>query len=178
MDYRKVAYEAIINHLAMQNLHEFIQTLALADSIAKPESVLEIGSHYGGSLWAWKQLPTVKKVVGVTLEPGSNEIWSENIEGCEIIYGNSQDEEIAADVYSHGQFDLVFIDGDHSYEGVLNDWNKYGNKAKKMVVVHDVKESPTAPEHEVWKFWNEFENLSRCTIDAGIGTPGTGVFWI
>jgi len=38
----------------------------------------------------------------------------------------------------HGPYDLVFIDGDHSYEAVKLDWELYRGMATKMVAFHDI----------------------------------------
>lgn len=50
-------------------------------------------------------------------------------------------------------FDMVFIDGDHSYDGVMGDWIKHGRKAK-ICVFHDVA-GPVCPD--VVRFWNELK---------------------
>ncbi len=50
-------------------------------------------------------------------------------------------------------FDLCFIDGDHSYEGVLNDYNLFKDKCK-IYVFHDIV-NEVCPG--VIKLWNELK---------------------
>ena len=40
--------------------------------------------------------------------------------------------------YAGQVYDFCFIDADHSYEGVMADWNNVGKYARRMVVFHDV----------------------------------------
>ena len=40
--------------------------------------------------------------------------------------------------FSGKAYDFCFIDGDHSYDGVMADWNNLGKHAKKMTVFHDI----------------------------------------
>ena len=50
-------------------------------------------------------------------------------------------------------FDLVLIDGDHSYEGVKNDYEYIKDRAK-IVVLHDIVNNAA---EGVVKFWNELK---------------------
>lgn len=66
-----------------------------------------------------------------------------------------------SDNFMGQSFDLVFIDGDHSYRAVKRDYNNVGIHAK-YVVFHDIDDKfvEGAPENEggVPKFWNEIKN--------------------
>ena len=52
-----------------------------------------------------------------------------------ILYGDSRTIEIDT-----GTVDLVLIDGDHTYEGTMSDFRRFGTRVRKggMVVIDDV----------------------------------------
>lgn len=70
--------------------------------------------------------------------------------------------------------DFLFIDGDHTYEGVKQDFEMYGQFVKKggVIAFHDIKDTPRHRERDVYvsKFWNEItENRNEdntCTHDG------------
>jgi predicted O-methyltransferase YrrM len=53
--------------------------------------------------------------------------------------------------------DLLFIDGDHTYKGVKQDYEMYSPLVKKggMIVFHDICDHPAMPDVEVMKYWKE-----------------------
>jgi predicted O-methyltransferase YrrM len=73
-------------------------------------------------------------------------------------------------------FDLILIDGDHTYDGVSADWRNYSNLGT-VVVVHDIDapdgwKSSGLP-NEVGRFWRDLqENLRPAVINEFI-TPGS-----
>lgn len=61
------------------------------------------------------------------------------------------------------KLDFVFIDGDHTYEGVKADFNLYSPFVKKggMIAFHDVATGSTEKVGGVPKFWGELKQSYR-----------------
>ena len=55
--------------------------------------------------------------------------------------------------------DFLFIDGDHTYAGVKQDFELYSRLLSKdgLVALHDIAPRPDEPRIEVWKFWRELK---------------------
>ena len=55
--------------------------------------------------------------------------------------------------------DFLFIDGDHTYQGVKQDFQMYSPLVKKggIVAVHDIVTHDPASGCEVDRFWNEIK---------------------
>lgn len=144
-------------------------------------SILEIGSRYGLTLLDMAHRSKAKRVVSVDLpgagdwgNPGSETMLQQVIkqlqqEGTDahLFLGDSKDPTIIESVKALGPYDFAFIDGDHTYEGVLADWNNYCDFCR-TIVFHDIVE-PKPGENQnlqVWKFWSEF----TCKTVEFIGT--------
>lgn len=138
---------------------------------SQARSILEIGSRYGHTLDLMCRTTITKRAVAVDL-PGVFP-WGEDSEselkkavsglrddGYEVhlFIGDSTDLDIVDSVKSLGPFDLVFIDGDHRYQGVRTDFENYGHLGK-TVVFHDIVQPKPdeRQELEVWKFWRELK---------------------
>lgn len=101
-----------------------------------------------------------------------------------LIIGCSQDASVVAQAKDFGEFDLVFIDGDHTYEGVKADFDNYTEGAR-YVVLHDIA-APPIPNAvgeviEVARFWDEIKTQYRYIefIDNGAQYPmGIGVLFM
>ena len=118
------------------------------------KSVLEIGSYVGASaccFGAAMKASGFGKVYCIDtwnnegMAEGLRDTWQEfkiNTVNCRdyIVPVRGFSTEVVEDVASHtGSLDLLFIDGDHSYEGVKADWDAYNRflKPGAIVVFHD-----------------------------------------
>ena len=84
-----------------------------------------------------------------------------------IFFGDSKDPEIIEAV-STRRYDLVFIDGDHSYEGVKADYENYGPLGN-IVVLHDVNQQPNSKAYGPTRLFNELGGDKIAYSSKGIG---------
>lgn len=126
----------------------------------EPASVLEIGSLFGGTLWYWSQLPTIERLVSVDqvtdYAPLRDDVlvargqWAFWFAGVDFhsLTGNSRTTKMIDGARALGPFDVAFIDGDHSYDGVRADFEAYSPMVRPggLVGFHDT--IPNGDRHE------------------------------
>lgn len=168
----KVAREAVEKYGALQKVGELAGFLALAVDHA-PQVVLEIGSDHGGTLWAWQQLPSVRRVLAVDLPRGGfHSGRSLDAHGVEVVYGDSHKPETLAelaDLLADDSVDLLFIDGDHTLEGVTSDYVMYSPLVRPGGVIgfHDILTHPGMPYVAVDVLWRQLRQPSSRTGSSG-----------
>lgn len=139
-----------------------------------PKTVLEIGFYTGGTTLMWRELGA--KVVSIDVEyrdPALIRLLTE--EGTlRFVHGDSHSPEVYAMV--EGEYDMLFIDGDHAYESVKQDFLHYGGMAS-TVVFHDIVH-PGGPNFPcgVPQFWRELTGNKHQVIQPG-SNLGIGVLY-
>ena len=126
-------------------------------------NVVEIGVRHGAS--------TCALLSGV--EDNGGHLYSIDTEDCsELFKGHTQwtfiqanSSKDAAQLLSFlpAQFDLLFVDGDHTFEGVSSDLMNYGSRAK-VILCHDYEPSNNPDVVEAVKQYTELRGLS-CEIN-------------
>lgn len=134
----------------------------------RPHNVLEIGTA-GGTFVMLSRLATGLKVsvdtrdLRALLAP-----WMDG--SAHFVQGDSQSYETSRRVRAFGEsFDLIFIDGDHSYSGVARDFVIYRTmlSPRGVILFHDVD-----PDHvfknreggECARFWAELDEGSKTML--------------
>jgi predicted O-methyltransferase YrrM len=153
----RIAETAIHEHGAIQKPAELAGFLALVMDLDPLDLVVEVGSFDGGTLWAWQQIcPTV---VGVDLPPAGHEDTVRlNTLGCQIVLGDSHADSTLATLTAllEGRpVDMMFIDGDHTYDGVKADYEMYSPLVRPggLIGFHDICQHPSMPFVQVNRFW-------------------------
>lgn len=157
------------NDSFLQVYEEFLNLIYWVKGF-EPTNILEIGTR-GTSFFLLSKFSKGKKVA-VNLEDLENRLhmamWDED---WKFFTGDSQTLEMKDKVHEFcPEYDLVFIDGDHSYEGVKKDFELYRDllSDRGVILFHDVDPNHIFPGEkgggEVLKFWNELDIGSKTTI--------------
>jgi cephalosporin hydroxylase len=169
----------------LQNQQEFDALLNIYKQL-KPKKVLEIGVKFGGTLRRWiDYAPEDATIVAVDdcrqvdyslTNQSYAEIKKKNLI---FIKGDSHSDNVINLVNHHGPYDFVFIDGDHTYDGVNKDWENYGGAS--VVAFHDIvphmKEEDDGPS-ELWEQLKEIlpkNMMKEFVADWYGGFGGIGV---
>lgn len=149
---------------AMQ-LREEIASLSELVADQDPDIVMEIGTHNGGTFYIWSRcFASASQFVSLDLPGGrfgggyqqrKTRIYESFApsKSTEFVRADSHDEgtlERISDILQ-GQIDFLFIDGDHTYEGVKSDFEMYKPLVSDdgIIALHDIVEHPNT-EQEVY----------------------------
>lgn len=139
------------------------------------DRILVIGSKHGGVESLIKSRISDVTTVSVDISPQEDNRHA-------MIVGNSSNLDIQNRISQHGPFDIVFIDGDHSYAGVRADWEYTQSLNPRLIAFHDIA---TAVKHrregcEVDRLWSEIKSSGFRTSEkiVGCGWGGLGLVWL
>lgn len=137
------------------------------------DHILVIGSRGGGLEYQMKLKHQSITTVSVDLERLPTQ---EN----ELIVGDSHSLDIQDQIRNKGPYSVVFIDGDHTYAGVKQDWEFALTLNPRMIALHDIGDGILHKHRNchVDKLWSEITKSYRTEEKiVGCGWGGIGVVY-
>jgi predicted O-methyltransferase YrrM len=176
---------------ALQKLRELAPLIALLRRRA-PRVVVEIGTAQGGTFYAWCRVAEPDAVLvsidlpggpfgGDRAAPESSALRGYGRPGQQLhfIQDDSHDVKTLArveEILGGREIDFLMIDGDHTYEGVRQDFEMYAPLVGRgsPIAFHDILPHPEDSLCEVDRFWNEIRGGYRHLelVDVPPGSQG------
>ncbi|MFX1570573.1 MAG: class I SAM-dependent methyltransferase [Promethearchaeota archaeon] len=193
IDYVNQSQEGLIKPL--QNRNELLRLLKILHK-DKPKYILEIGTASGGTLFLFTRVIAEDALIVSIDLPGG--IFGGGFPKWKVplykafalpnqkIYLIREDSHKLATlnrvkkILKGSKLDFLFIDGDHTYNGVKQDFEMYSPLVKEngKIAFHDIVPHPTYPDAEVDLYWNEIKrsfNYEEIIDDINQGLWGIGL---
>ena len=159
----------------------------------QPKVVVEIGTKFGGTFMIWNEIaPGIK--ISVDLVEGihggvsrsdtdaRNARFKESYnDSCIFIEGNSHESstyDLLVKTLGGKTIDFLFIDGDHTYEGVKEDYETYSSLVSEngYIGFHDINDTQRHRDRDVYvgKLWNELVG-EKTEFNVNADWAGIGV---
>lgn len=182
---------------AMQLREELIELSTILDE-REPKSALEIGTANGGTLYTWSRfLTSISDIISLDLPDGrfgggypkrKQSIYRQFSAETDMhfVRANSHSEETFNRVESlieenlnGDSVDFLFIDGDHTYDGVKADFEMYSDLVAKngIIALHDIVHHPD--DEDVVNELRQSEDIDPRYLEWGTNHPSVNVreFW-
>jgi len=148
----------------------------LCNVLERPKVILEIGTANGGTLFLFSRFADPNAIM-ISIDLRNSKYRKKLYYAFEgdrqrmyLLRGDSHSMQILRDVngilqscenpIAEMQIDFLFIDGDHSYEGVKKDFEMYSPMVRQggIIALHDIVRLPSKnSEKQVAEFWNEMQ---------------------
>ncbi|MEM2073511.1 MAG: class I SAM-dependent methyltransferase [Nitrososphaeria archaeon] len=181
----------------IQIYNEILELLEIIQKI-KPKTVLEIGTANGGTLFLFSRVasedatiisidlpggkfgggyPQWKRLLYKSFALPKQKIYLLRMDSHE----NETLEQVKA-ILKGRRLDFLFIDGDHTYEGVKKDFEMYSKLVERgsVIALHDIVHHPNVPECQVEVLWGEIKQrykTKEIIFEPGQTWAGIGVIF-
>jgi cephalosporin hydroxylase len=188
-----LARHAIREFGAIQRTWELQALLGVVRGL-RPDVIVEIGTHRGGTLVCWSAVATPSAHI-VSIDMPTDE-WTplgaregdlarvrsrlQPGQRLTTIAGDSHASSTFArlsEALSGAPVDLLWIDGDHSLAGVRQDFEMYGALMRRggVIALHDVHPSDKWPGFGTPAFWEEIKGRYHAEEFVAERQPGGGM---
>jgi predicted O-methyltransferase YrrM len=153
--------------------HEDLKILLPIVAKIEPKVILEIGMHRGYSMETWRKAFNPEILIGLEIDSKPEDAYDE------IGFRWEADSHMTQPNIPP-LIDFLFIDGDHSLEGVMKDWIEYSHYVKSggIIAFHDVLHYNKDPEVNIKPLWEELKTkYPYVEIKVGQNSTGIGVIW-
>ena len=173
--------------LAPQQVRSEITGLLRRVEHEKPQTVLELGTARGATIFLFSHVAHSDARI-VTVDVGSAawrslfyRSFAAGRQEVRLVRGNSHHPVTVArvrELLDSRNVDFLFIDGDHSYEGVKGDFETYSPLVRSggLIALHDIVPGPEELVGGVPRFWQELKrDLPAVEIVEDWGQGGFGI---
>jgi len=200
-DYVKISYSpfSVISGLKPVQIKWEISKLLKLLTDFNPKVVCEIGTAQGGTLYLFSKCATSDAIIISIDLPGGPfgggycewkipfyKSFAVAKQKMYLIRGDSHYSstlEELKEVLGDKKIDFLFIDGDHTFDGVKLDFENYSRFVKPggIIALHDIMPNPREPQCQVYKFWRKIRykyKYLEIVYNKNQQTAGIGVVYL